>query len=279
MTTFAATGVSLLSSGQPGAVRMVVIIATTLVAIKSVVLVRSRNLVPQPLRIDRWLTFIILWPGMRPELFISRQYQALTGVRPLLIRGTAMTLVGIAVLAAAHGTWMEVHSLLLSTTLALVGISLLLHFGFLVLLTGVLRAVGADVTPLFVAPLMSSSLREFWGKRWNIAFTEMTSRIVFRPMAGRIGASAALALAFLFSGLLHELAISVPVGAGYGLPLLYFVVHGTVMIIERRREQRGLRFGKLAGHIWVISWLVLPLPLLFHPWFLSATVWPLFGAS
>jgi len=125
---------------------------------------------------------------------------------------------------------------------------------------------------------MSTSLREFWGQRWNIAFTEMTSRIVFRPIAGRVGASTALVVAFAFAGLLHELALSLPVRAGFGLRLLYFAIHGAVMVIEHRREERGLRFGSLAGRVWVGAWLLIPLPLLFHPWFLSVTIWPLFGA-
>jgi alginate O-acetyltransferase complex protein AlgI len=258
---------------------MIVIIAATLVAIKAVVLVRSHNLYSHPLRIDRWLTFVVVWPGMRPDLFASTKYSALSGSRILVLRGIAFSVLGFAVIVAARGGLAATHSLVLSTALALVGISLILHFGLLVILTGLLRAIGIDVMPLFRAPLLSVSLREFWGQRWNIAFTEMTSRIVFRPAASRIGAPAALALSFMFSGVLHEIAISLPVGAGFGLPLLYFAIHGTLMIIERRREQRGIHMGAALGRVWVIFWLVLPLPLLFHPWFLRATVWPLIGVA
>jgi hypothetical protein len=88
-------------------------------------------------------------------------------------------------------------------------------------------------------------------------------------------------MSFLFSGLLHELAISVPVEAGYGLPLLYFTLHGGLVLLERRLEGTAAalpRWGWL-GRAWTCGWLVLPLPILFHRPFLAGVVWPLIGMS
>ena len=56
---------------------------------------------------------------------------------------------------------------------------------------------------------------DFWSRRWNLAFSEMTALGVYRPLSGNIGRKAATVAAFLASGLLHELAISLPVLAGY----------------------------------------------------------------
>ena len=87
--------------------------------------------------------------------------------------------------------------------------------------------------------------------------------------------------AFLWSGLLHELAISVPVRAGFGLALSYFALHGVLVLVEQRLERTRWavsRWGWLA-HVWTLGWLVLPLPVLFHPWFLRGVVWPLIGMS
>jgi hypothetical protein len=50
------------------------------------------------------------------------------------------------------------------------------------------------------------------------------------------------------------------------------------------RQRRG-RFGfptipsawGLWSHVWVIGWLALPLPILFHPPFLRGTIWPVIG--
>ena len=74
--------------------------------------------------------------------------------------------------------------------------------------------------------LRSTGLGEFWGRRWNLAFSEMTALAIYRPLAAPGRAAPALVASFLGSGLLHELAISVPVRAGFGLPLVYFALHG-----------------------------------------------------
>jgi alginate O-acetyltransferase complex protein AlgI len=98
----------------------------------------------------------------------------------------------------------------------------------------------------------------------------MTSLVVYRPLAESAGRKTALVASFLFSGLLHEAAISLPVGAGYGGPLAYFAIHGALTQIERDRGPFGCVGTLLA--------LVLPLPLLFHAPFLRRVVWPLLGA-
>lgn len=122
----------------------------------------------------------------------------------------------------------------------------------------------------FRNPLASRSLSEFWSRRWNVGFSEMIAVAVHRPVRRVAGETAALFAAFLASGLLHELAISVPVHAGYGLPTLYFLLHGALVGVERKAPH-------LAGRAWTIFWLVAPLPVLFHPPFLRGIVWPLVG--
>jgi hypothetical protein len=86
-------------------------------------------------------------------------------------------------------------------------------------------------------------------------------------------------LAFMFSGLLHELALSVPVNSGYGLPLLYFLIQGSVVLFEKLLISRKVRFlqNRVIAAIWIFFWLVVPMPLLFHPEFIKQIVWPLAG--
>ncbi len=107
----------------------------------------------------------------------------------------------------------------------------------------------------------------------------MTAIGVYRPLSKVVGRKYAMAAAFLASGLLHELAISVPVLAGFGLPLLYFLLHGTLVLVERRLEASGRAVNRWGcwAHVWVLGWLAVPLPILFHPWFLRGVVWPLIG--
>lgn len=63
------------------------------------------------------------------------------------------------------------------------------------------------------------------------------------------------------------------------LPLLYFALHGGLMLIERALARRGRPLGGRLGRVWTLGWLALPLPILFHPPFLRGIVWPLIGIS
>ena len=65
-------------------------------------------------------------------------------------------------------------------------------------------------------------------------------------------------MAFIFSGLLHEVALSLSVNTGYGLPTLYFIIQFLLILVEEKIWKRK------PGKTWVILWLILPLPLLFN---------------
>ena len=104
----------------------------------------------------------------------------------------------------------------------------------------------------------------------------MTSIAVYRPLASRLGRGPALLAGFAMSGLLHEMAISLPVRAGFGLPLAYFLIQGGLVAGERALAARGRPVAGPLGRAWTLFWLVAPLPLLFHRPFLAGVAWPLF---
>jgi Membrane bound O-acyl transferase family len=268
-----------LSSDQPAGLRMLATIGTLLYAMKAVVGVDGMEPGRPPLPPWRWLAFAALWPGMRPMPFARAGGEPLPGAAALLKRGLVRLVLGVVLLAAARLAWAWTESRLLATALALPGLSFILHFGIFNLAAGAWRYAGVDVYALFRAPLLSRSLAEFWGRRWNLAFSEMTAIGVYRPLSVRVGKPAALVVAFLFSGLLHELAISLPVLAGFGLPLLYFAIHGGLMVTERALERAGRPIYRRpsVGRAWTTFWLVAPLPILFHRPFLRGVVWPILG--
>ena len=257
------------TSTQPAGLRMLVVIAALLFAMKAVVSVEARARDGTRLPLRRWLAFATLWPGMRAALFAHLR-PGRPGAARLLWTGLVHTALGASLFVLARLTWQVTASAALSSLLLLPALSLLLHFGAFDLVAGLWRRAGADVPPLFRAPLRSTSLGEFWSRRWNLAFSEMTSLVVYRPLAESAGRRTALVSAFLFSGLLHEAAISLPVRAGFGGPLLYFAIHGVLTQIERERGPFG-RAGTVLA-------LLLPLPLLFHVPFLRGVIWPLLGA-
>ena len=242
-------GVERLGAREPAGVRMLAIIGTLLFAMKAVVAVEGRATGGKRLAWWRWLGFAALWPGMRPGPFARSPAGPLPGSGRLLGMGLARLLAGSALVALARLAWVGTGSRMFATVLLLPGLSLVLHFGLFNLVAGAWRRAGVDCRPLFVAPLRSTSLGEFWGRRWNLAFSQMTAIAIYQPLVRRAGRRAALAASFLGSGLLHELAISVPVRAGYGLPMAYFALHGALVMAEApagagRSPDRPRRLGR-----------------------------------
>jgi Membrane bound O-acyl transferase family len=115
---------------------------------------------------------------------------------------------------------------------------------------------------------------EFWGRRWNSAFHGLAFKFVFRPIARlhlHHGAQAALLAAFLLSGLVHELAISLPARGGYGLPTGYFILQGIGILVERALPQ-------IRGRIFTVFITSVPAFWLFHPPFVHNVILPFMKA-
>jgi alginate O-acetyltransferase complex protein AlgI len=282
----ATAGIERLCDHEPAGFRMLVIIGALFLGMKMVVSVETCAAGQPALSPLRWLAFTTAWPGMRPALFARAGGPPLPGVGELIETGLLRLVLGAALIGMARLTWVaasdrlpELAARIMATLPLLIGLSLVLHLGIFNILTGLWRRAGVDCRPLFRAPLASRSLAEFWGRRWNLAFSEMTAIGVYRPLEGRVGRRAATLLAFVGSGLAHELAISVPVGAGYGLPMLYFLLHGGLVLFEKCRERQKRPIDALGwrARVWTLGWLAVPLPILFHPWFLAGVVWPLIG--
>jgi hypothetical protein len=268
-------GAARVAAHEPPGVRMLALVSVALLGMKIIVVVEERALGMAPLSLGSWVGFAAAWLGMKPRLFAERAPRSLAGASPLLRRGLLNLLLGAVLVVLARVAWTHAHSPWLATLLVLPGLSLMLHFGLCHLLAGAWRLAGVAAEPLFRAPLRAQSLGEFWARRWNLGFSEMTTLAVYRPLGARLGRTPALAVSFALSGLLHELSISVPVRAGFGLPLLYFMLHGALVLVERTLAKRGHPLVGWVGRVWTIAWLVLPLPLLFHRPFLAGVVWPL----
>lgn len=272
---------------QPAGFRMLAIIGILLYTMKIVVATEVRLSGKTQLGFWQWIGFAGFWVGMRPSLFAHVRRAPRPHAASYFLRAGKNLVLGLVFVLAARGTWLATgdwdlsRRLFLSTVLLLPGVSLMLHFGAFNLLTGCWRLLGADCDSVFRAPLQSKSLAEFWGKRWNLAFSEMTTLAVFRPLRKVCGNVPALLMAFVFSGVLHELAISVPVRAGFGWPLLYFALHGVGMLIESRWSALAavIQSRPSIGRLWTLSWIVIPLPILFHQPFLRGCVWPLIGIN
>jgi Membrane bound O-acyl transferase family len=225
----------------------------------------------------QWLLFCYTWFGMNPLPFKSFPAKSLSDYRYSLKKGISRIIIGMILITVMNFIFAHISDGRFDFILQLsylISLSLILHFGVLNISTGFLRWLGIPVTSLFKDPLKSRSLQEFWSKRWNIAFVELTIIAVLRPLKKRFGHKVAFWSSYIFSGLLHELAISLPVNSGYGKPFAYFMIQVfLIMTIEKYIINK--MSDNLIKTCWVLSCLFLPIFLLFHKEFILQIILPL----
>jgi hypothetical protein len=220
--------------------------------------------------------YLFAWPGLDADSFLSRANRAQVDCPRIAewLIGTANLLIGVAVL------WFVVPRLadgypIIAGWLGFAAILLILHFGSFHLLSCAWREIGIKAVPLMNDPLVSTSVSEFWGRRWNTAFRDVTHKHLFRLLAKWAGARWALLIGFLFSGLVHDLVISVPARGGYGGPTLFFLIQALAMLIERSPAGKRLGLGQgWRGWLFTATVLAGTAWLLFHPPFVTRVVVP-----
>jgi alginate O-acetyltransferase complex protein AlgI len=224
------------------------------------------------------VSYLLLWVGMDAESFFDRRRQA----PPARWTEWAWSLGQMT-----FGLWLLLFAApplrhdwpLLAAWLAMLGVVSVLHFGLAHLLSLVWRAAGISATPIMYKPLLATSLADFWGRRWNLAFRDLAHQFVFRPLIGRVGPAGALMGVFFASGLVHDAVISLTAGGGYGLPTLYFLLQGVAVLFQRSRVGRCLGIGGgVRGWVFAVVMIVGPVGLLFHRPFVHQVVLPTLDA-
>ncbi len=225
----------------------------------------------------RILGYIFVWPGMNAQTFFDES-KAFVVASNAWAWGLANLIGGAALVWGIVPQLIDAKPML-AGWLGMFGLALMLHFGLFALLAWAWRRVGVNATPIMQTPVAATSLSEFWGTRWNTAFHQLANRYVFRPLARRVGVRMAAMVVFLTSGLIHDLVISVPAHAGYGLPTLYFAIQGLGVRFERTGIARKLGLGNgLAGWLFTMAVTVGPAALLFHPKFVHHVIVPFLRA-
>jgi hypothetical protein len=229
--------------------------------------------------IRRTMGYLLAWPGMDACACLAKRLDK--AVKPAWsewLAATTKLAIGLGLLFAVV-RWVPAERFYLSGWVGMVGIILVLHFGIFHLISCAWRAAGVDAKPIMQRPFDSTSISEFWGRRWNTAFRDLTYRFIFRRLRARVGPASALAIGFLISGLVHDLVISLPAGGGYGGPTAFFVVQSLGVFAERSSVGRRIGLGHGArGWLFTATLLLLPAGLLFHAPFVRQIVLPFLHA-
>jgi len=226
----------------------------------------------------RTVGYFFAWPGMDAETFFNSEGYAPSPELKEWIWACFKTVCGGALLWGAVRRVPEGNGLL-AGWVGMLGIILMLHFGTFHFVSLAWRSAGVDAQPIMQAPHAATSLSDFWGRRWNLGFRQLTHHLIFQPARIRSGLASAVLLSFLASGMIHDLVISLPARGGYGLPTGYFMLQGLGVLAERGPlgKRLGLSSG-IRGWLFAVIFAGAPAPLLFHPQFVHGVILPFLHA-
>jgi len=223
------------------------------------------------------LAYCFLWPGMDARAFCTQQpvkyphFEEWAGAAGKTALGAGLT-------------WVSLHLINnfnphVVAWIGMIGLVLLLHFGLFHLVSLLWRTCGLNAKPIMRSPITATSLRKFWGERWNTGFSDLMHVGFFRFLVQSVGPRSGWLSIFLISGVLHELVISVPASGGFGAPTLYFLIQGLGVLIEHSPTGRRLGLGSgWRGWCFVALITAAPVGLLFHPPFIRNVILPMLRA-
>ncbi|CAO2205797.1 unnamed protein product [Urochloa humidicola] len=160
---------------------------------------------------------------------------------PGAVEPLASCLLRIAAVAALHHPTSALHAY---ARTVLYGTHLLctLELAF-ICAAGACRATlggAATVKPQFVRPYLTTSLRDFWGRRWNQPTSGALRAAVYDPLRRRVGKDAGLMATFLVSGVMHEVIVYyLTLRRPSGAMTAYFALQGLCRVAEGRWAARG----------------------------------------
>ncbi|KAI6003208.1 membrane bound O-acyl transferase family-domain-containing protein [Pisolithus orientalis] len=114
--------------------------------------------------------------------------------------------------------------------------------------------------PLFDRPWLSTSLSDFWGRRWHQMFRFPLVSCGGVPLAYLFGRPGGVLGTFMMSAIFHIIELrAVGRGSNIAVQVSFFALNGVGVLLERawaKRTGRRLK-GSVCGWIWTFSWMAL----------------------
>lgn len=111
----------------------------------------------------------------------------------------------------------------------------------------VLGGLGLELEPQFKEPYLTTSLEDFWGRRWNLTVSEILRLTIYNPlrtvcipaMGPELGSYAAVFATFTVSGLMHEALFYYYTRAEPTWEVtVFFLVQGACVVTEKAVKKR-----------------------------------------
>jgi membrane bound O-acyltransferase family protein len=126
------------------------------------------------------------------------------------------------------------------------------------------RCFGLAPPLLHEHPILSRSLAEFWGRRWNRVVGHWLFRTFYRPLALRGHPVSSVLASFGASALLHFYFTWAAIGLRWGLPMAgFFLLQVPLLLLESALGQA--RWPRPLRHLWTAGWLLVTSPLFIAP--------------
>jgi Membrane bound O-acyl transferase family len=124
--------------------------------------------------------------------------------------------------------------------------------------------IGSDVDELFDAPLLSTSPRDFWSRRWNKFINKFALKHVALPLRKKAPPTAVIFAVFATSGLFHEYFAWGIAGteAVFGSMMLFFLIQGALVWVGTRISLPKMPKG--LGIALTFAWMMATAPLFFR---------------
>lgn len=226
----------------------------------------------------RAFAYLFLWPGMSVATFTEPRSTA-THPKPWeWTFGIVKVLFGLGLIYRVAPAFVG-PSPMLAGWVGMTGIAFVVLFGMFDLMSLAWRQAGFKASPLMKCPICSTSVAEYWGRRWNLAFRDFAHAFLFRPLRPKLGSAGAMLAVFAFSGALHDFVISMSTRSGWGKPALFFLIQGVAVLFEQSRIGKTLNLGRgLPGRLFCGTAILGPSLLLFTRPFMQRVVLPTLAA-